>query len=129
MRQEGAIEDVNPREAVDCVMNVVIADKKEGGQIRMNVDATPINKGIKKTKYHVQTAAEVRHALDVAMVFSELDMGYGYHQLLFHPDTARRDVFQTHEGLHRMKRLFFGPRPVTGIFHHKITHPLHIRCM
>ena len=71
MRQEGAIEDVNPREAVDCVMNVVITDKKEAGQIRMNVDATPINKGIKMTKYHVQTAAEVRHALDGAKVFSD----------------------------------------------------------
>ena len=41
--------DVHPREAVDCVMNVFITDKKEAGQIRMNVDATPINKGIKMT--------------------------------------------------------------------------------
>ena len=31
MRKEGAIEDVNPREPLDCVMNVVITDKKESG--------------------------------------------------------------------------------------------------
>ena len=29
-------------------------------------------------------------------------------------------VFQTHEGLHRMKRLYFGPMSATGIFHHAV---------
>ena len=79
MRKEGAMEDVNPREVVDCTMNLVITDKKSAGQIRMNVDATPINQGIKMTKYHVPTAAEVRHDLENTAVFSELDMGYGFH--------------------------------------------------
>ena len=121
MRKEGAIEDVNPREPLDCVMNVVITDKKESGQIRMNIDATPLNKGMKMTKYHVKTAAEVRHELEGAAIFSELDMGYGFHQLPLHPDTAKQAVFQTHEGIHRMKRLFFGPRPASGIFHHEVS--------
>ena len=102
-------------------MNVVITDKKESGQIRMNIDATLINKGMKMTKYHVKTAAEVRHELEGAAVFSELDMGYGFHQLPLHPDTAKRAVFQTHEGIHRMTRLFFGPRPASGIFHHEVS--------
>ena len=69
MRKEGTIEDVNPREPLDCVMNVVITDKKESGQIRMNIDGTPLNKGRKMTKYHVKTAAEVRHELEGAAVF------------------------------------------------------------
>ena len=50
MRKEGAMEDVHPREVVNCTMNLVITDKKAAGQIRMNVDATPINQGIKMTK-------------------------------------------------------------------------------
>ena len=50
MEKEGAIEPVDPREEVDCTMNVVITDKKTSGQIRMNIDATPINAGIKMTK-------------------------------------------------------------------------------
>jgi hypothetical protein len=29
-------------------------------------------------------------------------------------------VFQTHEGLHRMRRLYFGPMSATGIFHHAV---------
>ena len=121
MRKEGAMEDINPREAVDCTMNLVITEKKSAGQIRMNVDATPINQGIRMTKYHVPTAAEVRHDLENAAVFSELDMGYGFHQIPLHPESAKMAVFQSHEGLHRMKRLFFGPRPSTGIFHHEVT--------
>ena len=120
MLKEGAIETVDPREVVECTMNVVITDKKSAGQIRMNIDATPINAGIKMTKYHVPTAAKVRHALEKAKVYSELDMGFGYHQIPLHPDTAKRAVFQTHKGLFRMKRLFFGPRPSTGIFHHEV---------
>ena len=121
MRKEGAMEDVNPREVVECTMNLVITEKKSAGQIRMNVDATPINQGIKMTKYHVPTAAEVRHTLENAAVFSELDMGYGYHQIPLHPESAKMSVFQSHEGLHRMRRLYFGPRPSTGIFHHEVT--------
>ena len=33
---------------------------------------------------------------------------------------SKRAVFQTNRGLFRMKRLFFGPRPSTGIFHHEV---------
>ena len=121
MEKEGAIEPVDPREEVDCTMNVVITDKKTSGQIRMNIDATPINAGIKMTKYHIPTAGEVRHALEGATVFSELDMGYGFHQIPLHPASSKMSVFQTHKGLHRMKRLYFGPRPATGIFHHVVS--------
>ena len=87
----------------------------------MNVDATPINQGIKMTTYHKATAAEVRHDLENAAVFMELDMGYGFHQIPLHPETGKRAVFQSHEGFHRRKRFFFGPRPFIGIFHHEVT--------
>ena len=87
----------------------------------MNIDATPINAGIKMIKYHIPTAGEVRHALEGATVFSELDMGYGFHQIPLHPASSKMSVFQTHKGLHRMKRLYFGPRPATGIFHHVLS--------
>jgi hypothetical protein len=117
MKREGVIEDVDPKEPIDAVLNLVITDKKAAGEIRMNVDATPLNKGAKMTKYHVKTAAEVRHELEGAAYFSELDMGYGFHQVPLSPDTAKLAVFQSHQGLHRFKRLFFGPRASSGIFH------------
>ena len=47
LRSEGVITDVDPRNSYDCVMNVVITDKKNG-DIRMNIDNTPMNPGMKK---------------------------------------------------------------------------------
>ena len=115
---EGIIEDVEPREKVDIVLNVAISEKKTAGSIRMNIDARPLNVGAKHTKYHVITPQEVRHQLRGARVFSEADMGDAFHQL----PLARSSnvVFQTHRGLHRMKRMFFGPKSSSGIFHHEV---------
>ena len=84
----------------------------------MNVDARPLNKGAKMTKYHMVTPQEIRHNLEGAEYFSEMDMGHGYHQLPLHQDSSKISVFQSHEGLHRMHRLYFGPKSSSDIFHH-----------
>ena len=118
LKQEGVIEDVDPSEPIDCVLNTTISEKKTVGAIRMNIDARPINKGAKHTKYHVSTPQEVRHELKGSKVFTELDMVCGFHQLPLSPES--QIVFQTHLGIHRMKRLFFGPKNSSGIFHHEV---------
>ena len=118
LKAEGVIEDVEPSEPIDCVLNVAISEKKTKGMIRMNIDARPLNVGAKHTKYHVTTPQEIRHQLEGAKVFSEIDMGNGFHQLPLVEESQA--VFQTHQGLHRMKRLFFGPKNSSGIFHHEV---------
>ena len=85
----------------------------------MYIDARPLNKGAKHTKYHVPTPQEVRHRLEGAKVFTELDLGNGFHQIPI--SKALHCIFQSHKGLHRMKRLFFGPTNSTGIFHHEVS--------
>ena len=57
-KKQNVINDVNPRRSYDCVTNVVITDKKNG-QIRMNIDNTPRNPGMKKTRFNVQTPHEI----------------------------------------------------------------------
>ena len=47
----------------------------------MNIDARPYNKGAKHTRYHITTPQEVRHQLEDAKIFSEFDMGNGFHQV------------------------------------------------
>ena len=59
-------------------MNVVITEKNKPREIRMNVDATPLNGGIRRTKFHVRTPQEVRHDLVGAAVFTEMDMSNEY---------------------------------------------------
>ena len=118
LKAEDIIEDVDPAEPVDCVLNIVVSEKKTEGAIRMNIDARPLNVGAKHTKYHVTTPQEVRHQLQGATVFSEMDMGNGFHQVPLAPES--QCVFQSHIGIHRMKRLFFGPKNSSGIFHHEV---------
>ena len=124
LREEGIITDVDPRKSYDCVMNTVITDKSAPGEIRMNIDSTPQNPGMRRTKYHVKTPQEVRHDLDGAVIFSEMDMGMGFHQLALDRKSKDRSIFQTHQGLHRMERLYFGPTSSTGIFHNEVAKAL-----
>ena len=42
-----------------------------------------------------------------------------FHQVPLH--TASHVIFQSHLGLNRMRRLFFGPTNRSGIFHHEVT--------
>ena len=119
LEEEGVIEKVNLAEAVDCILNIAIYERKVQGCIRMNIDTRPYNKGAKHTRYHVTTPKEARHKLKGAKIFSEFDMGNGFHHVPLHTDS--HVVFQSHLGLHKMKRLFFGPSNSSGIFHHKVT--------
>lgn len=119
LREEEVITDVDPRDSYECIMNVVITDKKQGN-IRMNIDNTPRNPGMKRTKYHVQTPQEIRHDLKEAKVFTEMDMGWAYHQIEIDEDSKNKAIFQTHEGIHRMERLYFGPTASSGIFHNEV---------
>ena len=119
LEAEGVAERVNPAEPVDCILNIAISEKKTQGRIRINIDARPYNKGAKHTRYHVTTPQEARHKPKGAKVFSEFDRGNCFHQV---PLTAASQViFQSHLGLHRMRRLFFGLTNSSGIFHHEVT--------
>ena len=86
----------------------------------MNIDAVPMNHGLERSEYHVQTPQEIRHELKSARLFSELDMGWGYHQLDVDEETKNRSIFQTHEGIHRMEKGYFGPSSMSGIFHKEV---------
>ena len=103
LREEGVITDVDPRQPYDCVLNVVITDKATPGEIRMNVDSVPMNGGMQRTKFHVRQPQEVRHSLQGARVFSEMDMTMGFHQLPLAEESKNKSIIQTHERLHRME--------------------------
>ena len=68
----------------------------------MNIDSTPQNPGMRK--FHMKAP-------------QEMDMIMGYHQLPLHNNSQNQSIFQTHEGLHRMERVYFGPTSSSGIFH------------
>ena len=102
------------------ISNVVITEKKDTNQIRMNIDMREANKALLRTPQHVETLQEIRHRLKGADRFSEMDLSHGFHQVMLHKDSRDIGVFQTHEGLHRFKVLYFGAAPASEIFHNKI---------
>lgn len=124
LRDQGKIEDVDPKELCEWESNVVITEKKDGRQIRMNVDMRAANKAIKRTKTHVETIQEIRHRLKGATRFSDMDMSHGFHQVALAEESRYIATFRTHEGLHRFKVLFFGPTSAPDIFHAKIKQAL-----
>ena len=47
-------------------------------------------------------------------------MSHGYHQVSLAEESRAISTFQTHEGLHRFKVLFFGASPATDLFHDRV---------
>ncbi len=86
----------------------------------MKIDMREANKALHRTKCHVETIQEIRHKLQGATQFSEMDMGHGYHQIALAENSQYIATFQTHEGLHRFKVLFFGASPATELFHDRV---------
>jgi hypothetical protein len=125
LREANKIEDVKPNTHCPWISNVVVTEKKQADQIRMNIDMREPNKALKRTKRHVETIQEMRHKLKGATRFSEMDMGHGFHQVALAEDSRSMSTFQTHEGLHRFKVLFFGPSPAPDLFHDRIKNALH----
>ena len=72
LEEEGVIEKVNLAEAVDCILNIAISEKKVQGCIRMNIDTRPYNKGAKHTRCHVTKPKEARHKLKGAKIFERV---------------------------------------------------------
>ena len=98
LREENKIEDVDPNDHCPWISNVIITEKKQKGQIRMNIDMREGNKALHRIKRHVETIQEIRHKLQGATRFSEMDMGHGYHQIGLAEDSRYIGTFQTHEG-------------------------------
>ena len=124
LQQQNKIEDVNTDDHSPWISSVVITEKKDKQQIRMNIDMREANKALKRTAHHTETIQEIRHLLKGATQYSKMDLSHGFHQIALHPDSHYISTFRTHEGLHRFKVLFFRASPASELFHNKIKEAL-----
>ena len=86
----------------------------------MNIDNKPKNPVMKRANYHVQTPQKIRLELKEATRFSEVDLGWAFHQLFLDKESKNKSVFQTHEELHYMERLYISPTVASGILHGEV---------
>ena len=67
------------------------------------------------------TTDELINDSNGATIFSKLDLGQGYHQLMLDEESKNLTTFSTHKRLRRYKRLCFGVNSAAEIFQHKIS--------
>ena len=86
----------------------VIVVPKPDGDIRLCVDMRRANEAIIRERHPIPTVDEVLHNLNGRMVFSKLDLRYGYHQIELEEDSRYITTFLTYKGFYQYKRLNFG---------------------
>ena len=78
---------------------------KKNGDIRLVIDARPVNKAIIRRRHITPTIDDVASKLHGSKFFSKVDLQDAYKQILIAPKSRHLTVFSTHLGLYRDKRL------------------------
>jgi hypothetical protein len=74
----------------------------------MCVDYHGLNDKTIKDQFPIPVVEELLDDLDGATLFTKLDMHFGYHQVLMHPDDMEKTSFHTHQGLFEFLVMPFG---------------------
>ena len=107
-------------ERVSCgsspYLSPIVTVRKRGGQLRICLDLTEINKVIVANGYPIPEMQEMLDKLRGAKVMSKLDMKSAYHQLELHESSRNLTAF-VHDGqVWRFKRCCFGLRSLPQCF-------------
>jgi len=82
-----------------------VVPKKDPSQIRLVIDARPVNKAIIRHRHPTPTLDDIQTAMNGSKIFSKLDFKEGYRQIKLHPNSRHLTTFSTHKGLFRDTRL------------------------
>jgi hypothetical protein len=78
------------------------------------------NRAILRERHLTPTIDDLIHDLNVATVFSKIDLNSGYHQLELAPESRYITTFSTHRGLRSYTRLNFGTSSAAEVFQNAI---------
>ena len=81
--------------------------QREGKQ-RMTVDMRVANESISRIRKPIPVPEEVLAEINGSTVFSKIDLNSAYFQIPLDEMSRNITTFQTHTGIYRFKRLFFG---------------------
>jgi hypothetical protein len=82
--------------------------KKVDDSWRFCVDYRTLNAKTVKDKFPILVVEELLDALRDTSFFTKLDLRFGYHQVLMHPNDVEMTAFRTHQGLFEFLVMPFG---------------------
>lgn len=86
---------------------VVVAPKPAEDDIRLCLDTWSANKAIIRGSCPIPTVDELLQGMNGSVIFSKLDLKWGYHQLELTPESRAITTFAVNTGAFRYKRLIF----------------------
>ncbi len=106
-------------EPTDWVNNLVYVTK-DNGDLRICLDPSDLNKGIKREHYYTRTLEEILPKLKNAKIFSKLDARSGYWNVKLDKPSKLLTTFNTPFGRFCFRRLPFGLVSAQDVFQKKI---------
>ena len=108
---EGPTPWVNP---------VVVVPKAKDTDIRLCLDMRMANRAIIRGRYPIPTVDELLHDMNGSVVFSKLDLKWGYHQMELTEQSRAITTFAVHSGTYCYKRLIFGVSSASEQYQHEV---------
>ena len=121
LEAEGVFESVPVDDNVQSVSRLVPVPKRVEGSdeigVRITMDWRDLNRNLEKVHHAVPTVEQLKHDLNGAKVFSQLDLKDAFYQLPLDEASKRLTTFSTPWGLKRCTRLIQGATPSSAICH------------
>lgn len=98
------VEELTP----DMVVNNLVIAEKPGGDIRICLDPTGLNKVLKRNMYQIKGFEEIMVKMSGKSWFSVMDLKDGFYHIELDQASANKCCFSTTFGVYQFLRMPFG---------------------